>query len=236
MRRTARRIVVPVAIASLGLFGLAACGDDSDDADENSTSEETTDADGDDEAAPEDATTTVEPVGGNAAAWAHPISTDGELIGTAEVGDLMIEIYEVAIDQATRSSIWADPDTDEPIVAEGDDVVVLNYVVTNHGEPVNLGISLVDISLRYDDWPYAQQPTVADNTLLDSYGLSGDGYSSDARGEDVYVLGAGEQYAISEVILHQPGESFTVRVQLDERDDAGERTGDRLEGDYSGSF
>ncbi|MGC5628314.1 hypothetical protein ACPYO6_08735 [Georgenia sp. Z1344] len=172
---------------------------------------------------------------GSAAPWANEVTEDGELLGTIEAGDVTVDVYQVGTGQATRSSIWADPDTDEPIVNEGDEVLILNYVVTNNGDPITLTYGLVDAGLSYDTWPYMQQPSVSDTDLLEENGVNDNAVNGDSLGEDTYVLGTGEQYSVGEVMLYQPGEAFTVEVSYEPRDDAGERLGEEFEGELTGT-
>lgn len=260
MRSTTRRMTTPVAIAAVSFLALAACSSDdegdiappaaeapapeeapeeeapseaespseeapTEDAETAETETEDTDSDGDTGASE-----------GGAPDWANPVTTVGESLGTFEVGDLTVEAFEVAVDQATRSSIWADPDTEEPIVAEGDDVVVLNYVVTNNGDPVNLTYGLVDIGLHYDTWPFMQQPSVADHTLLENHGVNDNAVNGDSISNDIFTLGTGEQFSIGQVMLHQPGEAYTIEADFAPRDEAGERLGDTFEGELTGTM
>jgi hypothetical protein len=198
----------------------------SDDAESESGDAESESGDADDAGASAD----------GAAPWANPVTTDGESLGTIELGDVTVEAFLVTTDVSTRSSIWADPDTDEPIVNEGDPVVVINYVVTNNGEPVNLSYGLVDVGLNYDSWPFMQQPSVADSTLMESVGVNDNGVNGDSLGEDVYTLGTGESYSVAEVMLHQPGEAYTIEAEFEARDDAGERNGNEFEGEITGTM
>lgn len=201
--------------------------------DETEPEEETEDAEDEaevDEAGDDGASADGEPD------WANPVTTVGESIGTAELGDVTVEVFQVAVDQATRSSIWADPETDEPIVSEGDDVVVLNYVVTNHGEPVNLSYGLVEASLRYDSWPYMQQPSVADSSLMETHEVNTNAVNTDSLSQEVFELGTGEQYSFGEVVLHQPGEAYTVVARFTARDEDGERVGEELAGEFTGTM
>ncbi|GAA1455557.1 hypothetical protein ACFP47_12795 [Nesterenkonia lacusekhoensis] len=62
------------------------------------------------------------------------------------------------------------------------------------------------------------------------------GVNSDNLGGDAYELGTGEQYSVGEVILHQPGEDFTVSADFTPRDDQGERDGDPVEGELTGTM
>lgn len=243
MRRTVRKTLVTIAASSLAVAGLAACGSDEPEAPEPTVEEteepepeveETEEPEAPEEEEPEAEEPDAPEGDGSAASWAHPVTTEGELLGTAEAGDVSVDIYLVAEDQSTRDSIWADPDTEEPIVQEGDDVLVLNYVVTNNGDPITLTNSLVEVGFVYDNWPFYQQPSVADNTVLESNGVNSDGIAE--RGEDVYVLGTGESYSVGQVMLKQDGEPFTVEVEVVLRDDAGERTGDSLEGEFTGTL
>lgn len=259
MRLTISRLTGPAAIAAASVLVLAACSDDAEgtdstedetpaveeteDVEETPEEEEPTDAAEeeteaeeaeveDDAEADEDASASAEGV----PEWANPVTTGGESMGTVELGDVTVEVFQVAMDQATRSSIWADPETEEPIVAEGDDVVVLNYVFTNSGEPINLSYGLIEAGLRYDTWEYMQQPSVSDSELLETHGVNTNAVNSDSLGEDAFVLGSGEQYSIGEVMLHQPGEDYTVVASYYPRDEAGERDGEDVSGELTGTM
>ena len=263
MHLTTRRAAAPVAIAVASILTLAACGGDDEapatpeggdtqtepapepeseeapsesesaDAPAETGSEDAESESGDaDDAGADDAGASAD----GAAPWANPITTEGESLGTIELGDVTVEAFLVTTDVATRSSIWADPDTEEPIVSEGDPVVVINYVVTNNGDPVNLSYGLVDVGLNYDSWPFMQQPSVADSTLMESAGVNDNGVNSDSLGEDVYTLGTGEAYSVAEVMLHQPGEAYTIEAEFEARDDAGERNGEEFEGTITGTM
>lgn len=224
-----RKSLATIAVSSVAVLGLAACS--SEEEAPEPTQEQETEAPEETTEAPE----TEEPEAGDgtAAPWANPVTTEGELLGTIEAGDVTVDVYLVAQDSSTRDSIWADPDTEEPIVQEGDDVLVLNYVVTNNGDPLNLSYGLVDVSFKYDNWPFMQQPSVADTDVLESNGVNDNGVAE--PGEDVYTLGTGESYSVGEVMLYQAGESYTVEVEVAVRDDAGERTGDSFEGTLEGT-
>lgn len=229
MPSTVRRTLVTLAASSLMLTGLAACGSEEEAPEpEGVTEHEPVEVEGtpeDDEVAPGD---------GEAAPWANPVSTEGELLGSVEAGDVTVDVYLVGEDSSTRDSLWGDPDTEEPFVQEGDDVIVLNYVVTNNGDPITLTSGLVDVSFIYDTWEFYQQPSVSDSAVMENHGVNSNAIAE--TGEDVYVLGTGESYAEGAVLLYQPGEAFTVEVEVAERDDEGERTGESFEGELTGTI
>ncbi|MGO1173273.1 MAG: hypothetical protein ACTHXO_10700 [Actinomycetaceae bacterium] len=261
MRSSTRRMTATAALAAAAALTLAACGDDepaetTPPAVEDPTTEEAPEEESTEEAPSEDEESSSEETGsedtaaddeapsdgaggeagaGSAAPWANEVTEDGELLGTIEAGDVTVDVYQVGTGQATRSSIWADPDTEEPIVSEGDEVLILNYVVTNNGDPITLTYGLVEAGFGYDTWPYMQQPSVADSDLLEENGVNDNGVNSDSLGEDAYVLGSGEQYSVGEVMLYQPGEAFTIEVSYEPRDDAGERLGEEFEGELTGT-
>lgn len=221
-----------MAASSLALFGVAACGGD-EDSDSDSTATATATAEETEDPAEEE----VAPAGdGDTPDWANPVNVEGELMTSFEVGDLTVDAYEVAVDEATRSSVWADPDTDEPIVQEGDDVVIVNYVITNNGDPINLNYSAIEPSLMYDDWEYMQAPTVADNDLAEQYDVFIGSIAPGNTDMDAFRFGTGEQIATAEVTLYQPGNPFTISVDFPTVDESGERTGDTLEGEATGEF
>lgn len=232
MRSAVRKVVVPLAVTAMAAFGLAACGGDDDtEAEETPTSEETPTVE-----EPEPEETEDAPTGeGTPAPWANPITTEGELIATFEAGDFTIEAYQSGVDTANRSSMLVDPDTEEPVIQEGDEVVVLNYVVTNNGDPVNLNYGVdSSVRLKYDSWPYLQSPSVSDSDLFEQFGVNSNPIAPGNTDLDAFPLGTGEQIAFGEILLYQPGEAYTLDADFTLVDDSGERTGDSYEGEETG--
>ena len=220
------RGTAPLVAAVLMLPLLAACQSDTPDA------EQTPDppaAAQEDPAPVEDPVEDPAPAPAGDGAWteaprANPTVAQGELIATVWVGDLEVGVYQVGTAPALRDSTFVDAETEEPIVAVGDEVVYLNYIVTNHGEPVNLSSLLVEVDPRYVDWPYlGSVPGVRDAETFEQMGILIDGTTVEGYQESgVYVLGSGETFSFGDNMLYQPGKEMTIRVEYTPADAEGE--------------
>ena len=90
---------------------------------------------------------------GKVAAWARPFQTPGDKITTIEGTGFKVDVYQVGTAKAASNGAFVDPETSEPILKKGDELVVVNYVFTNTGsEPILLSSLLVDVNARYADW------------------------------------------------------------------------------------
>jgi hypothetical protein len=171
--------------------------------------------------------------------WANPVTTPGEQISTFTIGDVRVDVFQVGTAQATKDGLFANPDTNEPIIAEGADIVFINYVITNEGEPIDLGSSLVNTSARYDDWPYMQgMDSVTDFDLTDAQGVNRNGMADGAyREPSVYTLGTDQTYSYGENFPYQPGSPITFESVITPVDAEGELLHDeRLEGSGTGTI
>lgn len=219
MRRIRQRVGAMSAVAVLAL-ALGACSDDARSEDETPTQQDLSPEppDGPSTAGAADREYTTPD-------WANPVSTDGDLLVTIGVGDLEVDVYQVDVAPAPRNSIETDPDTDEPLIAEGDDLVYVNYVVRNAGdEPVQLTVTLLQAQVRYDDWPHWESmPGVTDFAQLEEFGLTSVAAAGEFIGEPPYVLNPGEWFNKAANFGYQPGSDieFSVRYFLADAD--GER-------------
>ncbi len=136
--------------------------------------------------------------------WAAPVTIVGDLITSFAAGDISIDVYQVGIAQATKTGNFADP-SGKPIISVGDDLVFINYVITNNGAPIDLGASLVNVSARYADWPYLQgMDAVTDSALYESMGLSSNHMAPNSyRDPSVYTFGTGESYNLAANFRYQ---------------------------------
>lgn len=166
----------------LGAVSLSGCGG-TDDAAESVDHEPTTAAttSAATAAATSGATPSPEVTGGTDAdgtlpPWARPLVVKGTKLTTVKAGAVSVDVYQVGTETASKSGQFVDPATNKPIIAEGDPLVFVNYVVKNTGtEPIALGFSLVDVSPRYDDWKYVQgMDSVVDQTLFEKVGINSD--------------------------------------------------------------
>lgn len=160
--------------------------------------------------------------------WAYPVTTPGEVIATFTVGDLQVEVAQVGILPAPSDGAFIDPATSELIIAEGDDLVVVNYVVTNIGDDVNLPDGLIDITGRYENWPYSG-PTkgLRDYDLFDAAGVNRtDAIVVPGDDREVFPFRSGQAYSYGDSFVHQPGSTMTFEARFVPVDDAGERLTD----------
>jgi hypothetical protein len=178
---------------------------------------------------------TAEPAG-DTPAWAEEPTDGGDLISTVEVGDITVEVYQKGTAPAPKDGNWVDPETDEPIISEGDDLVFLNYVVTNNGDPIDLGSSLVSVSARYDDWKYAQgMGGITDSSLSEEMGIITSPVAETAD-PTVYTLGTGQSYSFGENFHYQPDSPITFDVTVTPVDENGDLIHDeKIEGEGTGT-
>ena len=171
--------------------------------------------------------------------WANPVTTPGEQISTFSIGDVRVDVYQVGTAQATKDGLFANPDTNEPIIAQGADIVFINYVITNEGEPIDLGSSLVSIDERYVDWPYlGGMDTIVDDELYAAQGVNDDGMAPGAyREPTVYTFGTDQSYSYGTNFLYQPGTEITFDGTIVPVDAQGELLHDeRIEGEGTGTI
>jgi hypothetical protein len=243
------RTAAHVVVASALLLGLAACGSDGGDAPAESeapAAEETTEPATDETEPAEDETEPAEDADADAAAgqgeqpeWANPVTTPGEQIASYKAGDVRVDVYQVSVVPATKTGNFVDPETNEPIIDVGDEIVFVNYVVTNEGDPIDLGSSLVSTEARYDDWPYMQgMDSVTDFDLTDAQGVNRDALAPGAfRDPSVYTFGTGQTYSYGENFRHQAGSPITFETTITPVDAEGELLHDaRIEGSGTGTI
>jgi hypothetical protein len=229
MRRhsIARRLGAGVAASTLVLFGAAACGSETEPdtngtADTQQTDEEPDDAEEVDEAPAGEA---------GPAPWAVPFSEEGSVIATFEAGDLSIEVYQVATVEADRDGNWAAPGTDEPMVKEGDELVYLNFVVTNNGAPLTFGSSgLKAIDATYDDWEYVGGMRGTSSTAqYRELELDANGYDRSGADEDGnYLLGTGQSYNFAVNFPYENGANVNFSAEFVPNDADGNRDRDAM--------
>jgi hypothetical protein len=231
MRHTRVTKLAAATVTAVALLGVSACGGDSDEKSEpkTSASAEPTEAEESEPAAAE-----------GQPKWANPATSGGELVSTIKLDNgITVEAYQLGTEKATKSGQFVDPDTNKPIIAEGDDVVFVNYVVSNTGDPIDLGSSLVSISARYDDWPYLQgMDSVVDDTLFEKQGVNDDAMTPDAFVDpSIYTFGTGEKYSFGENFPYQAGSPITFKVDVTPVDAEGELLHDkRVEAEGTGTI
>lgn len=240
------------SLAVVAAVSLSACGGDepddtSDDtAGDTSTSapetEESTETATETEEATEETTEDVPappPSASGQPSWALPVVNPGELLTTIEAGDVSVEVYQVGTAKADDTGSFVDPDTNKPLIEVGDTLVFLNYVVTNNGDPIDLGSSLVDVEARYDDWPYLQgMDGLTGDELYEAQGINDFGLAPDGFNEaGIYPLGTGESFSYGENFEYQADSPIGFDVTYVPVDAEGELIFDeRVEGEGSATI
>ncbi|WP_181310145.1 hypothetical protein [Nocardioides campestrisoli] len=230
-RRPSTRLAL-AAVASLAVLSLSACSDDSEaeeateSTSESSPSEsvEPTETEEDTEPSEDAAGEAPEASSGDSPDWANPVSTPGEKLTTIEAGDVTVDVYQVSTTKATKSGFFADPETNKPIIAEGDEIVFVNYVITNNGDTIDLGASGVKVDPKYDDWPYMQgMDSITDLDLFAEQEVNETAFAAGSfRDPGVYPFGEGQQISYGDNFRYQAGSPITFTVTVIPVDAEGE--------------
>lgn len=213
--RLSKKAVLGLSVAVV--LGLTACGTDSEtQADDATTPKSTSTAasgsdsanDAGDSTASDDESAPSENDGeagdetddsdsssdetGESPGWAKEVTKPGKKLDSMKLGDVTITVYQVDTGKAPKDSMLVDKESKKPLLQKGDPVVFLNYVVTNHGDPIKLGSSLVDVKAKYPDWKYLSgMPTVSDNDLMEKKNIN-DRAIDQVKDPTVYPLKNGE--------------------------------------------
>lgn len=227
--------------ASLGIavavvLGLGACGGAEDDATPSAASATTANDTSTDEASTESSSTAGNDANtstGDEPDWAEDITTPGDKLTTLDVGDVSVAVYQVDVTESPKEGNQFDKDTKEPIIAEGDDIVYVNYVATNHGDPIDLGSSLVDVQPRYEDWKYiGGMDTITDSDLDEEMDINRQALTpGESADPPVYTLGKNESISFGENFKYQKNSPITFKAEYVPVDDEGElQHDDKVEG------
>jgi hypothetical protein len=247
MRRTPARSrsarIAVAGIASLALFGLTACGGDSDSDDASDTSSESPSPSESASESPSEEPTESEEAGTEPAGaqpeWANPVTTPGEKLTTIEVGDVTVDVFQVGTDTATKTGQFVDPETNKPLLNTGDEIVFVNYVITNNGDDIDLGSSGVTVDARYDDWPYMQgMDSIVDEALFEAQDVNDSAFAPDSYVDpSVYTFASGQQISFGENFAYQAGSPITFEASMTPVDAEGELLhDDGVEGEGAGTI
>ena len=235
-RSRLRRSALAVALTALALFAAPACSSSDDPppsttttapTDDTAVDTTTTDApdpeppvddeegSDDDSAADEDA--------GTLPAWAKDFETPGEELTTIEGENFRVDIYQVGTTEAPKDGVFVDPDTDEPILQEGDEVVFVNYVFTNTGkETIPLSYSLVDVTAEYADWKWMQgMDGISASSVFEDMGVLSSAMEP-GSGDAPFAWEPGTTFAVGDNFEYQPGSAITFTATLVPSDDEGD--------------
>lgn len=236
-RSTRAAAVVAAALLSLG---IAACSGDSDEATtetgETSSTTAVTDSETETEAASEsdteaEAEDEAASAAGEGPEWAvPPRQPDGELLTTIEGDGFEVEVYQIGTATSPDDGSFVDPETNEPILKAGDQIVFVNYVITNTGdEAIPLAYNLVAVDAEYADWPWLQgMDGTTDRDLYEEMGIDSAALVPGVD-EPPFVWEPGATFAYGTNFEYQPGSPITFTARLTPADDAGDLDHDRAQ-------
>lgn len=241
MRR--HRLTGIVSAALIATAGLAACSsaDDAEAPDtgaaETTTTEDETEAPEEEATAAEEDEEVAAAAEGGVPSWAKEPTDGGDEIATIEAGDVTVQVFQMGTAPAPKDGSWVDPDTNEPLIAEGDDIVFVNYVITNNGDPIDLGSSLVSVDAEYEDWQWMQgMGGITDSALSEEMGVQSSGVGETAD-PTVYTFGTGEHFSYGENFKYEPGKGINFEVGITPVDENGDLIhDDKIEGEGSGTI
>lgn len=158
---------------------------------------------------------TSDATAGRAADWARPISDRGEKIMTLDGNPFSVDVY--LSDVVTAPADSSDSGAGSPLVRRGDDVMLLNFVVTNTGADTELTSLRPTINARYPDLKNHASGTWSGTDdvreLLDDHGLhltpNKDGH------EGPYRFAHGESYAYGNMLRYVEGEKLALSVTFE---------------------
>ncbi|WP_257477960.1 hypothetical protein [Acidipropionibacterium jensenii] len=154
--------------------------------------------------------------------WAVPVVSTGTRLGEVSDKRIRIIVYQVAIAKAPTDSEMVDVSDGQPLIAKGDPIVLLRYVVTNISkDPINLGIGTVSLTTSYPDWSWNQGLVgVRAPELMARHKLFTTPFK-DGTARPPYVLGPGESFMIGQNVAYEKAELLQITAAVVVSDNSG---------------
>lgn len=164
---------------------------------------------------------------GGDVAWAKPVTTPGDKIATITGDGFEVAVYQVGTATAQKTGQFVTPEG-EPVIATGDEIVFVNYVVTNtSGADIPLSFNLVGIDARYADWPYLQgMDSIVDSALFEKMQVNSSAFALGAT-EAPFVWPAGSSFSYGQNFLYEKGGAITFSATLTPADENGDLVHDK---------
>lgn len=154
--------------------------------------------------------------------WAIPVVSTGTRLGEVSDKRMRIVVYQVGTASAPTRSVMVDASDGKPVIAKGDPIVLLRYVITNIStDPINLGIGTVTLTTRYPDWSWNQGLVgVRAPSLMAKHRLSTTPFRG-GTARPPYVLGPGESFMIGQNLAYEKAEILQIDAAVAVTDDSG---------------
>lgn len=159
---------------------------------------------------------------GTSPEWAKPTSIAGEKLATIEGDGFTVDVYQVGTTVATKTGNLVDAETKLPLINVGDEIVFVNYVMTNTGtEPIQLSDLLVEVRAKYPDWKYSGiMGGVSDDSLYEEMGIV-EYAVPPAGGGAPFIWEPGQSFSTAENFKYQAGSPIIFKVGLTPADENG---------------
>lgn len=136
-------------------------------------------------AAPSKAAKTAE---GTRPKWALTATASGTKLTSFDVGSARVDVYQAGTFTASNDV----PGTGKTGVKEGDELVLLNVVVTNTGEPVELDGNVAEVTATYTDHPHQDMSGLLDDDAFARLGVNREIVDYDKNPARPYLLATGD--------------------------------------------
>lgn len=215
------RFLATILIAGLAI-GLSACGGDAEPAKETTKAASAKPSDAPSEDADDEKSADTKGDGASSD-WAEPASIVGEKLSTIEGDGFTVDVYQVGTAAATETGYFVDSETDLPLINVGDEIVFVNYVITNTGsKSILLSNLLVEVDAEYADWPYmGGMDGIYDEDLYAEMGITED-VITEGAGDPPFRWEPGQAFSIAENFKYQAGSPITFTASLTPADKKGE--------------
>jgi len=183
--------VLPLAIAAVCGLSLAGCGSSGTG---SGTSNSGSDA------------TTVPAVNmgpaatGTVPSWANPTYLTGTKLVTFTVGQVQVDVYQVA-------TFTASQDSPAVSITAGEPIVLVNYVMTNTGPAIDLDLP-PEVTATYTSNPTQSMDSVLNTDLMDSAGVN-QRANKDGETGPTFAFATGDVISVGNTFPYLPGGTVT---------------------------
>ena len=163
-----------------------------------------------------------------AANWARGVTAPGELLGSvtsSRVG-YQIDFYQVGVRQATKASTLVDKETFQPLINIGDEIVYVNWIVTNISEaPIVLNEDLINVHVSYADSATGDLAATSEPEVFRELNINENAIDEEKAVGLVtnhrYILEPGRSYSMGTNFKHEAGGKATFSITSSPVDEQG---------------
>ncbi|TPW77543.1 hypothetical protein [Schumannella soli] len=120
--------------------------------------------------------------------WALKATASGTKLTSFDVGGARVDVYQAGTFTASNDV----PGAGKTGVNEGDELVLLNVVVTNTGEPVELDGNVAEVTATYTDHPDQDMSGLLDDDAFTRLGVNREIVDHDKHPARPYLLATGD--------------------------------------------